>query len=68
MTRQSPFCQHCHGSTGMAFYPKVNGMMPETESARLRKQVPVLLKKGIAGDDVNRQQAAEAKNKSVQWP
>lgn len=37
MTRQSPFCQHCHGSTGVAFYPKVNGMMPESESARLRK-------------------------------
>lgn len=26
MTRQSPFCQHCHGSTGTTVYPKVNGM------------------------------------------
>lgn len=26
MTRQSPFCQHCHGSTGRTVYPKVNGM------------------------------------------
>lgn len=37
MTRQSPFCQHCHGSTGTAVYPKVNGMTPGTESARLRE-------------------------------
>lgn len=37
MTRQSPFCQHCHGSRGTAVYPKVNGMTPGTESARLRE-------------------------------
>lgn len=37
MTRQSPFCQHCHGSTGTAVYPKVNGMTPRTESARSRE-------------------------------
>lgn len=37
MTRQLPFCQHCHGSTGMAVYPKVNGMTSGTESARLRE-------------------------------
>jgi len=37
MTRQSPFCQHCHGGTGMAVYPKVNGMTSGTESARLRE-------------------------------
>lgn len=37
MTRQLPFCQHCHGSTGTAVYPKVNGMTPGTESARLRE-------------------------------
>lgn len=37
MTRQLPFCQHCHGSTGMAVYPEVNGMTPGAESARLRE-------------------------------
>lgn len=33
MTRQSPFCQHCHGSTGTTVYPKVNGMT-ECQSGR----------------------------------
>lgn len=37
MTRQLPFCQHCHGSAGMAVYPKVNGMTSGTESARLKE-------------------------------
>lgn len=50
------------------FIPRLMGWCLKLKVPDWEKQVPVLLKKEVAEDDVNRQRVAEGNNKSIQQP